>query len=149
MKKYLRRLYMKTETEKFNPFLHVFILKSFAIGLMFTAFGATDKIHGTYLFELTNDYLPDQAGNLWGISLLLVTFGHVLEMLFRGRWFGSATSMLGFSAWTYAGIIYIMNGNMFALVAITGTSIFFYAWYFVSSRDYKMKLKSGQIPPIS
>lgn len=149
MKKYLRRLYMKTETEKFNPFLHVFIIKSFAIGIMFTAFGATDPIHGTILFELTSDYLPDYAGNLWGISLILVTIGHVCEMLFRGRWFGAVTAMLGFVAWLYAAIIYVMNDNYFALIAITGTSIFFYAWYYVSAKEYRQQLRNGTIQKIS
>lgn len=148
MRKYLRRLYMKTETEPFNPFLHVFMLKTLIIGVMFTFYGASDNVHGTVLFELTNEYLPNYAGNLWGISLLIVCFGHVLELLFRGAGFGAPVAMFGFMCWAYAAAIYILNDNLFGLVAITGTSLFYFGWYYVSAVDYRRKLRNHEIPPI-
>lgn len=147
--RYLRRLWMKTDTEPFSPFLHVFILKTLIIGIMFTFYGATDNIHGTTLFQLTNDYLPNYAGNLWGIALLVVCVGHILELEFRGAGFGAPTAMFGFLCWGYAACIYILNNNYFGLVAITGTSLFYFGWYYISAVDYRRKLRSGQIPPVS
>lgn len=149
MKKYIRRLYMKTDTAPFNPFLHVFVIKTLVIGMLFTFYASNQKIESLTLFQLTNDYLPNQAGNFWGLALILVVIGHVLEMEFRGKGFGRYTAMLGFMLWLYAAVVYLLNGNWFGIIAITATSIFFYAWYYGSSINYQRDLKAGIIPPVS
>lgn len=147
--KYLRRMYMKTDTIPFSPFLHVFIIKTMVIGILFTLFGASDNVSSTALFKMTTDYLPSFVGNLWGLVLLSVVVLHVLEMQFRGKNFGAWTAMIGFMAWIYAGIVYLIDHNYFAIVSITGSSIFFYIWYYVSAATYRRQLHRGEIPPVS
>lgn len=148
-KKYLRRLYMKTDYQFFNPLLHIFVLKTLAFGLYFTFLGSTEAISETNLYQLTTDYLPSNAGNFWGLCLLLVVFGHILEMEFRGKGFGGWVGILGFMCWLYAGFIYATTGQWFAFTGYVAGDLFFWGWYMVSSNHYRHQLQEKLIPKVS
>lgn len=149
MKKYLRRLYMKTDTEPFNPFLHLYVLKSLAFGIFFCFLNDTDTIQGINLYRLTTDYLPDYFGNLWGLLLLVTVVGHILEMLFRGKGIGSWVGILGSMLWLYAAFIYASTHQWFSFTAFVAINLFFWPWYYFSSVSYTRALRKGEISPIS
>jgi len=139
---------MKTDYQFFNPFLHVFVLKSLVFGLYFTALSSTETIEQTNLYQLTTDYLPSNVGNFWGICLIIVFFLHIGEMMFRGKGIGLYASILGFMCWLYASFIYLSTEQWFAFTGFVAADLFFWAWYLFSSQQYRHELKVGMIPPI-
>lgn len=149
MKKYIRRLYMKTDFRFFNPFIHVFVLKALIYGILFSLFSHTASVKESNLFKLTTEYLPANAGSIWGIFLIIVVVVHLLEMEFRGRGFGAYAAILGFMCWLYAGFIYLNTEQWLAITGIVMPDLFFWAWYLFSSQRYRQELKEHRIPPVS
>ncbi len=115
---------------------------------MFTAFGHTTVVSELRLFEFTNEYLPSIPGNLWGAILLIVVLGHVIEMVWRKSKAGPSVAMLGFMAWVYATIAYILIGAYTAILLVAFFPLCYWAWYYFSSISYHKKLDTGDIKPV-
>jgi len=148
VQRYLNRLVWKTPRQRFTTFLQIGIIHTLIFGLAFTLFSGTHIVDELQLFQFTSEYLPNIPGNLWGALLLLVVFGHICEMIFRGKGIGSVTAMIGFMLWLYAALSYISLGLYASVFLVCFWPVCFWIWYYASAIIYKKQLDRGLIKPV-
>lgn len=127
--------------------MHLGVIHSFIVGCAYTLFSWVPAVDNLKLFEFTQEHLPSIPVNFWGGVLLVAVAGHIFELLFRGRGIGAVAAMLGFMTWLYATIAYTFISPISILLS-TMWPLCFWAWYYLSSIDYRRKLNAGLIPPI-
>lgn len=150
MRRFAHRFFWKTDSQRFEPFLPFFTLLNLAIGVLF-AFGVLiPPVVGLQLFTALPQILPGGlSATAWGIGLIVTFIGHCLEMYWRARGIGPMVAMTGFILWLYALTVYVSQASVLGILAIALPQLFFWAWYYVSAKDYRRQYNSEEIEGVS
>lgn len=136
------RLTRKPDGSKIPVPTHLFFFITLIFGIAFGTPPFILDVGTTKLFAFataTHPYVPF----IFGGALLLTTALNTAMLLTRKPVFGFGTAMLGFIAWLYAGVAYIMGGFYFGLIVAALPNIIFWGWYYMQVNYWKQYLKHG------
>lgn len=138
LKRYLRRLIYRTDTEKHNFLMHPFLLMTAVYGIGLTFFQHTAPVQQSILYTLTNasSILPDSSLSVWGTVALVVTVLNFVGVLLRKKVLGTSVAMGGFMLWLYSFIVYAMFGFWIQVFFVSIPNMMFWGWYYFSVNKF-------------
>lgn len=147
MANYIKRFLFVDEDEKerINILFYPFIWATFFYGLGFAVLGWWSGVSSSSLYKalyVVHPALPP----IWGLCALAASMLALSLILTRRRnWLGNTASMFGFLVWTFAAIIYAMNGFWLVFVTVSMPNTFFWAWYYTRVMWYAREKEAGRI----
>ena len=146
MTNYIKRLvYIDAEeTTKINPLVWPFFVAIIVYGLGFTFFGAFDWVSSSSLwqsFDGAHHWLPA----VWGFFALTSGLSALAMVLWRKASLGSIAAMSGFLVWSFALIMYALNGYLLVSVTVAAANLYFWAYYYRRFAWYNQMKKLGKI----
>ena len=127
------------ESEKLNPFIHLFMYMTLVWGLCFTFFPVATGASETFLYQLTVLQTFSGITSVWGIACLVVVVVELFAFNYRKRWLGGSATMMGFCVWLYAAITYGIGGFWFGLLVGAIPQLFFWVWLYITVERYHRK----------
>lgn len=111
-------LYMKKIREH-HPLALLFMLATLAYGIGFILARFTDVL-GTSSLYITMTGIHPYITLIWGVVCVLAVIHTAAGFRFA--------SLLGFMAWVFAGICYVIAGNWLVLVAVALPNMLYWLW---------------------
>lgn len=145
MTNYVRRLIYidAAEKQKINPLFYPFLFASLLYALGFTFLGwwtgvSTSSLHTA--MTAIHVWLPEA----WGVvTLVAVVFALILLLGRRWANLGEYAAMMGFLVWTFAAMVYILNGYWLVLLSVALPNAFFWCYYYVRVKWYERQKDAG------
>lgn len=118
--------------EFLNPLAQIFFVIGLVNGFTFTFFSHSQAVQAISFTTLAPHVVVP-----FGIILLILTAVNIWVLAGQHHRLGTAAAMLGFVAWLYMSILYIISGLWLAVVIYPLPQTVFWCWYFFAVKRLK------------
>lgn len=122
-----------------NPLMYLFFLETLAWGVAFTFFRESYTVTEAVLYTQTLATFGATAASVWGIAAIAVVVLSLVGICYRKRWLGEMVTLGGFSVWSYATFLYVIDGFLLQFFAIALPNLLFWVWWFLRVKAYNRR----------
>lgn len=138
MNKHLKKITHSARGEVFNPLLWPFLISTLSYGVGFIILAST-KMGGTSSLYVAMDSIIPGAALVWGTACIATIVFGLYFLLFNVPPLGKFSGLMGFSIWAFAGVCYLLTGNVIVFFAVALPNLWFWFWQYLSLSVFRQQ----------